>query len=143
MIRCRAVLLLVFASLAACAVNPAGVSNTCFHKHDFETEIGYCQALRSGNTLYISGTVGEGSMPDAIRMAYEGLSETLKAHGLGFDDVVSERVYTTDLDAFIKHKEIRKQYYSAGFPAATWVQVQRLYLPSFTVEIELIAEFPR
>lgn len=143
MYRIRLACLAVTACASVCAANPAQAPNSCFHRHAaIESEIGYCQAVRSGDTLYISGTVGEGAMPDAIRMAYQGLQETLQAHGLGFGDVVHERVYATDLDAFIGHKEIRKQYYATGFPAATWVQVDRLYAPSFTVEIELIAEFP-
>ncbi len=141
MVHSRALLFSV-ALLAGCAVNPVSHPKTCFHVHDYERDIGYCQAVRSGDTLYISGTVGEGAMPDAIRMAYDSLSATLKAQGLDFGHVVNERVHTTDLDAFIKHKEIRKQYYGQDFPAATWVQVQRLYTRAFVVEIELIAEFP-
>ena len=37
---------------------------------------------------------------------------------------------------------LMRQYYGSDFPAATWVQVQRLYLPSFVVEIEATAEYP-
>jgi 2-iminobutanoate/2-iminopropanoate deaminase len=118
-------------------------SKNLFHSQAYEADIGYCQAVRVGNTLYISGTAGKGPMPDAIRTTYDSLKTTLEAQGLGFGNVVSEHVYTIDLDAFIKHKEIRKQYYATDFPAATWVQVQRLYLPSFVVEIELTAEFPQ
>ncbi|MBS0396783.1 MAG: RidA family protein, partial [Proteobacteria bacterium] len=33
--------------------------------------------------------------------------------------------------------------YGAAMPAATWVQVQRLYDPSLVVEVELIAEYPK
>jgi len=52
-------------------------------------------------------------------------------------------VFATDLDAFIRNKEIRKEFYGASLPAATWVQVQRLYLPSFVVEVEVTAEYPK
>jgi enamine deaminase RidA (YjgF/YER057c/UK114 family) len=58
-------------------------------------------------------------------------------------NVVRENVYATDLDAFIRNKEIRKEFYGQVLPAATWVQVPRLYLPSFVVEIEVTAEYPR
>ena len=30
----------------------------------------------------------------------------------------------TDLDAFIRNKDIRKEYYGSEFPAATWVQAR-------------------
>jgi len=39
--------------------------------------------------------------------------------------------------------DIRKEFYREPFPAATWVQIQRLYLPSLVVEIELTAEYPK
>jgi enamine deaminase RidA (YjgF/YER057c/UK114 family) len=117
------------------------VAKQCFHLDEaIETQIGYCQAVRIGHTLHISGSVGKGEMPAAMRSAYNELRSTLQANGLGFSDVVKENVYATDLDAFIKNKDVRKEYYGKDFPAATWVQVQRLYSPAFVVEIELTAE---
>ncbi len=115
-----------------------------FHLNEkVENEIGYAQAVRIGDTLYISGSVGKGEMPAAIHGAYNELKETLSAHGLDFSNVVKENVYTTDLDGFIQNKAVRRDYYGHDFPAATWVQVQRLYLPEFVVEVELIAVFPK
>ena len=134
----------LLAAIAGCASAPATPpDHGCFHLHAaVETEIGYCQAVRSGNTLHISGSVGAGDMPAAMHKAYDTLQKTLAAHGLAFKDVVKEHVYATDLDAFIANKDVRKGYYGSTFPAATWVQVQRLYLPAFVVEIEVSAEFP-
>jgi 2-iminobutanoate/2-iminopropanoate deaminase len=71
------------------------------------------------------------------------LKLTLEAHGLWFADVIKENVYATDLDAFIRNKEIGTEFYGESFPAAMWLQVQRLYLPSFVVEVELTAENPK
>jgi 2-iminobutanoate/2-iminopropanoate deaminase len=51
-------------------------------------------------------------------------------NGLSFANVVKENVFSTDLDAFMQNKEIRKDFYGSVLPTATWVQVQRLYLPS-------------
>jgi enamine deaminase RidA (YjgF/YER057c/UK114 family) len=128
--------------LSSCATTPAPVARSCFHLSEaIETQIGYCQAVRVGNTLHISGSVGKGEMAAAMRGAYGELKATLQANGLDFRDVVKENVYTTDLDAFIKNKDVRKEFYGAVFPAATWVQVQRLYSPSFVVEIEVTAQF--
>jgi enamine deaminase RidA (YjgF/YER057c/UK114 family) len=115
---------------------------TCFHRSEaVEKDIGFCQALRSGHTLHVSGIAGEGSMDSAIRSVYARLQQTLEANGLSLANVVKENVYATDLDAFIRNKEIRKEFYGELLPAATWVQVQRLYLPSFVVEIEVTAEY--
>ncbi len=116
---------------------------TCFNMDAaFENQMGYCQAVRAGNTLYISGTAASGEMPVAIANVYGNLKKTLAAHGLTFADVVKETVHATDLDAFIKHHQIRKALYTGGFPAATWVQVPRLFTPALVVEVELIAVFP-
>jgi enamine deaminase RidA (YjgF/YER057c/UK114 family) len=136
---------LALGALAACASTPSApkADKTCFHLNEkIETEIGYCQAVRSGNTLYVSGSVGAGEMPAAMHKAYDTLRKTLTAHGLDFRNVVKENVYATDLDAFIKNEALRKEYYGDDIPAATWVQVQRLYLPAFVVEIEVTAEYP-
>ena len=131
-------------ALSGCATVVPLSERVCFHQNEsIENEIGYCQALRVGNTLYISGVTGQGEMPVAVRSVYSRLKQTLEANGLSFANVVKENVFAKDIDAFIQSKEIRREFYGQSFPAATWVQVQRLYLPSFVVEVELIAEYPK
>jgi 2-iminobutanoate/2-iminopropanoate deaminase len=115
-----------------------------FHINEkVEKEIGYAQAVRIGEMLYISGSVGAGEMSVAMRQAYNELKQTLAAYGLDFRNVVKENLYTTDLDAVETNKDIRKEYYGEEYPAATWVQVQRLYLPKLVIEVELVAVFPK
>lgn len=126
---------------AACAAS-AGDKKSCYQLSAFEKDVGYCSAVRSGNTLYISGEASGGDMPAAIGRVYGGLKKTLEAHGLTFADVVKENLYATDLDALIKHKDLRKAAYGDSFPAATWVQVSRLYSPGLVLEVELTATFP-
>ncbi len=130
--------------VAACSTTPVRPPPACFHRAEaVEREIGYCQALRAGNRLYVSGIAGRGEMRAAVRSVYARLQQTLAAQGLGFGDVVKENVYTTDLDAFEASNDVRKPFYGTAVPAATWVQVQRLYEPSLVVEVELIAEYPK
>jgi 2-iminobutanoate/2-iminopropanoate deaminase len=38
---------------------------------------------------------------------------------------------------------VRKQFYKGDFPAATWVQISRLYMPDAKLEIELVAHLPK
>lgn len=117
---------------------------SCFHEDAAsEKDIGFCQALRSGNTLHVSGVAADGSMDSAIRSVYGRLQKILAANGLSLAHVVKENVYATDLDAFIRNKAIRKGFYGESLPAATWVQVSRLYVPEFVVEIEVTAEYPK
>lgn len=139
----RLLAILALTLLTGCATTRNNVAKSCYHLNAaVETDIGYCQAVRVGNRLHISGSVGRGEMAAAMHGAYDELKKTLAENGLDFRHVVKENVYATDLDAFIRNKEIRKEYYGSDFPAATWVQVQRLYLPAFVVEVELTAEFP-
>ena len=127
---------------SGCATVGALVEKQCYHANEaVEKDIGYCEAVRVGNTLYIAGTAGQGEMGSAIRSVYDRLQKTLEANDLSFANVVKENVYATDLDAFIQNKELRKGYYGAKVPAATWVQVQRLYVPSLVLEVELTAVY--
>jgi 2-iminobutanoate/2-iminopropanoate deaminase len=132
---------LLFAlALSGCASIGPPTQKQCIHENEAsEASIGYCRAIRVGNVLYISGTAGQGDMPSAIRSVYGRLQKVLEDNGLSYADVVREVVYATDLDAFIQYKELRKPFYGESLPAATWVQVQRLYTPSLVVEVELTA----
>jgi 2-iminobutanoate/2-iminopropanoate deaminase len=138
-------ILIAAALLAGCAA-PAPKSpapRVCFHADEGEKDVGYCQALRVGKTVYVSGITARGPMPEAVKSVYERLKKSLEAHGLTYADVVKENVYAVDLDAFIAARAIRRPYYGDTIPAATWVQVQRLYLPAFVLEVELVAEIPQ
>jgi 2-iminobutanoate/2-iminopropanoate deaminase len=107
-----------------------------------EDEIGYAQAVRVGNTIYISGSVGWGKMEDALKLAYDEISKSLKNYNATFENVVKENLYSTELDSVIKYKDLRRIYYGNDFPAATWVEVKRLYNSGLVVEIEVVAELP-
>jgi len=138
-------LALTLVLLSSCAaVSPRSSPRTCFHDDEaFETDVGFCQAVRSGKTLYISGNAAKGEMTTAILKVYTDLQKTLEANGLSFANVVKENVYSTDLGAFIQNKAVRKRFYAnTTLPAATWVQVQRLYTPAIVLEVELVAEYP-
>lgn len=107
-----------------------------------EDEIGYTQAVKVGNTIYVSGAVGWGKMQDALKLVYDELDKSLKVYGANFTNVVKENLYSTMLDSTIKYKEIRREYYNNDFPAATWVEVKRLYNPDLVLEVEVIAVLP-
>ena len=125
------------------AAGPAPVLKTeKFKLGDWEDEIGYRQAVRVGNTLHISGVAGSGAMPDAIKGVYGELQKILTHFGLTFAHVVKENVYTTDLEALKANLAVRRAFYGTEFPAATWVQVSRLYEPTHVLEVELVAVFP-
>jgi 2-iminobutanoate/2-iminopropanoate deaminase len=123
-----------------------------FHLNPYEKDFGYSQAVRVDKTLYISGSVAAdqngrlvaaGDMAGQMRAAYSNIRRTLAAHGVDFDEVVKETIYTTDMDALLKASDLRFEYYGKDrLPTTSWVQVQRLVDPGFLVEIEVVAELP-
>jgi enamine deaminase RidA (YjgF/YER057c/UK114 family) len=120
-----------------------------FHlRPDGEKAFGYAQAVRSGATLFVAGTlavddgfapVHAGDMAAQIGAAYAAIRETLAAHGGTLADVVRETVYVTDMDAFIAANGARTAAYAGWLPAATAVEVKRLAFPECMVEIEVTA----
>lgn len=119
------------------------LARSCYHKDvRLEQQFGVCQAVRVGDMLYVSGIAGTGNAPDAMKQAYESLARTLRLHGLTFDNVVTERIYSSKLNEVIEHKAIRLAFYNKIFPVSTWVEVERLKLSENVIEIEITAVIP-
>jgi enamine deaminase RidA (YjgF/YER057c/UK114 family) len=111
--------------------------------------LGYSQAVKVGDTVYVSGTASlnekfEPAYPDDLpaqmRFIYQRIGETLAKFSLGFGHVVRENMYVTDMAALMPALEFRKAIYGNGpFPASTTVEVNKLLLPGLMIEIEVTA----
>ncbi len=108
-----------------------------------DTAAGYAQAVKVDNIIYMSGAVSRDVTPEGIKRVYEALGNTLKQYGATFQNVVKENLYTTDMEAMKKYNDARKAFYKNDFPAATWIQVSRLYMVDAKLEVELIAHLPK
>jgi enamine deaminase RidA (YjgF/YER057c/UK114 family) len=108
-----------------------------------DTTAGYCQVLKVDNVLYISGAVTTDLSPKGIQAVYTDLKASLASFGATFQHVVKENLYTTDIETMKKYNDVRKKFYNNDFPAATWIQVQRLYMSDAKLEVELIAHLPK
>ena len=108
-----------------------------------DTASGYTQVVKVDNVLYVSGTVASDLTPEGVRRLYANLEKSLQHFGAGFQHVVKENLYTLDIEAMKKLNDVRKSFYKGDFPAATWVQVSRLYMEETRLEVELIAHLPR
>ncbi len=108
-----------------------------------DTSAGYAQVVKIDHVLYISGAVSTEITPKAIAQVYDALKASLNSFGATFEHVVKENLYTTDIETMKKYNHVRKQYYKKDFPAATWVQISRLFMPDARLEVELIAHLPR
>lgn len=108
-----------------------------------DTAAGYVQVVKVDNVLYISGAVALDVTPEGITNVYKALERSLNSFGASFQHVVKENLYTTDIEAMKKFNFVRKAFYKNDFPAATWVQVSRLYMAEAKLEVELIAHLPK
>lgn len=108
-----------------------------------DSSTGYVQTVKVGNVLYISGAVALEVNPAGITRVYQALERSLKAFGATFQNVVKENLYTTDIEAMKKYNEVRKVFYKGDYPAATWVQVSRLFMHEARLEVELVAHLPK
>lgn len=94
----------------------------------------YSQAVRVGDTIYLSGQIGldPASMAlvegiDAqIHQVFRNLAAVAKASGGGLADVVKLNVFLTDLGNFARVNEIMAQYFSQPYPARAAVGVASL-----------------
>jgi len=108
-----------------------------------DTSAGYVQVVKIDNILYISGAVARDVTPEGITRVYQALDRSLKSFGATFQNVVKENLYTTDIEAMKKYNTVRKAFYNGDFPAATWVQVSRLFMADAKLEVELVAHLPK
>ena len=108
-----------------------------------DTSAGYVQVVKVDNVLYISGAVARDVTPEGITRVYQSLERSLKSFGATFQNVVKENLYTTDMEAMKKYNDARKVFYKGDFPAATWMQVARLFMYEARLEVELIAHLPK
>lgn len=128
----------------------------------WEASYGYVQALKHGDTLYLSGQVahdgeelvapapvdGDGRVTDftntadQLRQAYVNAAALLGRFGASLDDVVEEVLYFIDAETGNAIAgTVRKEAYGRPDPqvASTLVGTPRLAFPELLVEVKLIA----
>jgi enamine deaminase RidA (YjgF/YER057c/UK114 family) len=136
--------LLVFIFSATLLPAQQNIQKQKWHwRNDQDTSAGYAQVVKVDNVLYISGTVSRDITPEGITNVYKALERSLQQFGATFQNVVKENLYTTDIEAMKKYNDARKVFYKEDFPAATWVQISRLFMADAKLEVELIAHLPK
>jgi enamine deaminase RidA (YjgF/YER057c/UK114 family) len=128
----------------------ASSSQVRHYRHELENAVGYSQAVVSGRYLFLSGSVsmnaageciGQGDMATQIETIYSDIRRILMDYGIGFQNVVRETIYTTDMKALVAAAPVRLKFFEkVAAPAATWVQVAALFAPEYLLEVEITAE---
>lgn len=129
----------------------------------WEANYGYAQAVKVGDTIYISGQlshddkgnfVGPAPLDDQgrigdhsnmeiqMRQTYANAKKLLEQYGATLDNVVEEVLYVTNMKAaFAVAGPVRKEAYGSDKPdvASTILVTPRLALPPQLIEIKFIA----
>jgi 2-iminobutanoate/2-iminopropanoate deaminase len=107
-----------------------------------DTSAGYAGVVKVDNILYLSGITATGNFADQVQKIYSRIDANLKKFGATFQNVVKENLYTTNMDSMKFYNYIRKPFYGSDFPAATWVQISKLYVSDRMLEVEVVAHLP-
>ena len=95
----------------------------------------YSQAVRTGNTVYMSGQIPlvpdtmelvSGDMEAQIRRVFDNLAAVAEAAGGSLADVVKLNVFLPDLGHFTLVNEIMAEYFREPYPARAAVGVAAL-----------------
>jgi len=117
----------------------------------WEESYGFAQAVKVGDTIYVSGQLGlddqgnmiYSNMETQMRQTYANAKKILSQFGATLENVVEEVLYVTDMEtAFAAAGPVRKEAYASKTPAvaSTIVVTPRLSLPSQLIEIKFIAK---
>lgn len=109
----------------------------------------YSAAIRSGDLLFVSGQVGsrdDGSPePDferQVQLAFENLTNVLKAAGCTFGDIVDITTFHTDPANQIETVMAVREKVIGDPPYPNWTAVGVTWLAGFDFEIKVIARIP-
>ena len=106
----------------------------------------YSQAVKAGNTVYMSGQIPldpatmqivEGGFEAQAVQVFENLKAVAAAAGGSLADAVKVNIFLTDLGNFATVNEVMSRYFQAPYPARAAIGVASLPRASL-VEIEAV-----
>ena len=110
----------------------------------------YSQAIRVGQTVYCSGQIPldpvtgvlvDGGITAQVRQAFDNLKAVCTESGGGLDDIVSLRLYMTDLREFHAVNAVMIEYFIEPYPARATIEVSALPKNAlFEVEAVLVLD---
>lgn len=106
----------------------------------------YSQAVRAGNTIYLSGqtpldpATGElvvGDIATQARRVFDNLAAVCAAAGGSLNDTVRVGIYLTDLGDFAAVNAVMAEYFAQPYPARSTIGVAALPRGA-QVEVDLV-----
>lgn len=94
----------------------------------------YSQAVRCGDTIYLSGQIGldpvtmqlADGIEAQVKRVFDNLTAVAEAAGGSLDDAAKLTIYLTDLAHFAKVNEIMAAYFNEPYPARAAIGVASL-----------------
>lgn len=115
----------------------------------WEPVIGYSRAVRVGNTIAVTGTVGIGadgtfaaSLGDQTRRAFEIIEAALAGLGGSLAHVIRTRMFVTDISRWEECGRVHGEIFGEIRPCTTMVEVTKLIDDAALIEIEADAIVP-
>ena len=115
----------------------------------WEPIVGYSRAVRTGNVIAVSGTVGANtdgsyasSLAEQTRRALEIIRAALEALGGRLEHVTRTRIFVTDISRWEEAAAVHGKVFAEIRPATTMVEVARLIDAAALIEIEADATLP-
>ena len=112
------------------------MSKTIIHTEHAPAAIGaYSQAVRAGNTVYLSGQIPldpttmqcvEGGFAEQAHQVFKNLQAVCEAAGGSLNDIVKLNAFLTDLSNFAVFNEVMAQYFTQPYPARAAIGVASL-----------------
>lgn len=111
------------------------MSKSIIHSDQAPAAVGtYSQAIKVGNTVYLSGQIGLDPVSNTLvdgfeaqtHQVFKNLRAVCQAAGGDLSDIVKLGVFVVDLANFAKLNEIMGEYFTAPFPARAAVQAAAL-----------------
>ena len=109
----------------------------------WEPIMGYSRAVRSGNLIAVTGTVGIGadgkyspSIADQTRRSLQIIRAAIEELGGRMEQVIRTRMYVTDVSQWQEVARVHGDVFSEIRPATTIVEVVRLIDAEAKIEIE-------
>jgi enamine deaminase RidA (YjgF/YER057c/UK114 family) len=116
----------------------------------WEPKMGYSRAVRSGNFIAVTGTVGinaDGSyatsLAEQTRRSLQIIEAAIEALGGKLEHVIRTRTFVTDVSKWEEVAKVHGEAFGEIRPATTIVQVARLIDPDAQIEIEADAIVPQ
>ena len=121
-----------------------------YFKGTNEEDRSYSPAVKvsGGTTVYLAGVGATadadgkslgGDFEGQVRASFERIRATLARAGGTLDDIVTMTVFVRDMQYGTHFTQLRKEYFTRGYPGSALIGIDALARPEMMVEIKAIA----